>query len=605
MNGRIAYVVQRPWFPAILLASMTLLLYGRSVTFDFVNFDDPAYVYENPDLQRGLSFEGLRYAFTTPEVGNYGPIVLISFLAEYELAGYDPRVYHATNAVFHIANAVLLLLILSRLTGQRWRAFVVAALFAVHPLHVESVAWVSERKDVLSAFFWVLAMGAYVGYARKLTSARYVLVAASLLMSLLAKPMAVTLPFALLLLDFWPLRRARLVRGDLRRWGGLFVEKLPLLMVAVLFSALAVFTQRSAGALSDVHAPPIGERILNALASYGTYLFQTVWPFGLAVFYPPLPQDLLWKRAAIGAIAVIVITITAIAARRRHPYALAGWLWYLGVLVPVIGLVQVGAQAHADRYMYLPQIGLFIAIVWTAANLLSLVPWRRAARFGLALGACVACVAISWRQLEYWRSSQTLFAHALDVTTGNARAHDYYGQALLEAGYTEEAIVQFSQAIRFESGNPQPRYNLAVAYRDLGDHRRAQEEALEAVNIAPEYAPALFMLGTLALNDGRLPEAIGYYERAVAVRPDYVDALINLGVAQAQAQRLDEAERALERAVQLEPSNAQAHYNLARVLLLRRERRRAMTHLREALRLEPGHQQAERALSDLEGAKTP
>ena len=419
---------QRRWkiIACLFLVVATLATYGDLRTHQFINFDDDIYVTGNPPVQDGLTLKGLTWAFTTMHGGLWIPLTWLSFMVNSQLFGLHPGGFLLTNLLFHIANALLLFLWLLYLTRTLGCSFLVAALFALHPLHVESVAWATERKDVLSTFFWLLTMWAYVWYAERPRLGRYLLILVCFSLGLMAKPMLVTLPFVLLLLDYWPLGRLRLkgpaaAAASPKPGPGVTIkrlvwEKSPLFVISALSIVVTFYAQKEAGAISTLQTLPIANRLANAMVAYGSYLGKMFWPAHLAVFYPHPGHNLpIWQALAAG-LALAVLTLLALRQARRHPYLLVGWLWYLGTLLPVIGLVQVGGQAMADRYTYVPFIGLFIVVVWGMADLAA--RWR-APKFLLPVGAGVVLSALmvcTWVQVSYWRDSITLYEHTLEVT---------------------------------------------------------------------------------------------------------------------------------------------------------------------------------------------
>jgi tetratricopeptide (TPR) repeat protein len=515
-----------------LLALAVAVVFGPTVWHDFVNFDDDAYVYDNPQVTHGLTQQTAAWSFTTFHSSNWHPLTWLSHALDCQLYGTQHAAgHHLTNVALHAAVAILLLLVLWQTTGSLWPSAVVAAVFAVHPLRVESVAWIAERKDLLSGLFFMLTLAAYLHYVRHPFSwLRYLLVAAMFALGLMAKPMLVTLPFVLLLLDYWPLGRM-----PVSRWGGsctatteatvqlspqqghaafrrLIAEKLPLLILAAASCIVTSFAQDPSIAVSKYL--PISARIANALVSYVDYLGQFFYPVGLAAFYPHPESGLpIWKVA--GALLVLAgISAAAWIGRRRCPYLLVGWLWYVGMLVPVIGLVQVGDQARADRYTYLPQIGLVIALVWgaTAAGQKFLpagknVDYRRWLGGAASVLAVIILAAIAWRQTSYWRDSETLWTHTVACTTHNATAQ----------------------------------YNLGVTLAQRGDIPDAIECFREALAIQPRSGDAENNLGVLLAQSGRLDEATRHFQAAVKIRPDLIDAHNNLRMAIEQQNRFRRA----------------------------------------------------------------
>jgi tetratricopeptide (TPR) repeat protein len=554
----------------LLLALAVLAVFGQTAHFGFVNFDDDHYVYENPRLTSGLSFQDVAWAFTHAECSLYHPLTMISLRLDYQLYGLHASGYHLTNVLIHTASVILLFLLLRRMTGALWRSALVAAVFAIHPLRVESVAWVTERKDVLGTFFFMLTVGAYVRYVRKPDSlARYLAVAVFFVLDLLCKPMAVTLPFVLLLLDYWPLNRfvpatpSRIV-GIPRR---LILEKIPLLALA---AAACVATVMAAGtAVASVAHIPINMRIANALVSYVVYLRQMVWPAGLAVFYPyPEKSPPLWEMA--GAFLLLAgISAGVLAQRRKRPWLLAGWFWYLGMLVPVIGLVQVGAFAHADRNTYLSQIGLYVLLTWAAAELSAGWPCRRLMQGGCSAAILVALSLCAHTQASYWRNSELLWNHTLSCTSGNYPAHYDLGNDLVKQGRVDEAIVQFQKALEFQPASYDVHYNLANALfrRDRLDEAIAQYR--QSLAIAPGNAEALNNLGNTLARKGADDDAIGQYQKALQIQPGYADARYNLGHVLLKHGRVDEAVAQYRQVVETRPEDAEARHDLGKALLLK------------------------------------
>jgi len=472
-------VRRREFAVSAALAVLTILVFSRLPFNDFVFYDDTVYVLDNAAVRAGLTVEGVRFAFSSTHGGNWHPLAWLSHMTDVELFGLDPRGHHATSLLLHALTVSSLYLVLVSLTGAAGPSACAAALFAVHPLRVESVAWVAERKDVLCGFFWVLAMAAHVRYARRPGWGRGAAVAGAFTLCLMSKPMGVTLPVILLTLDFWPLGRFRVPGGEtehprLRRlaraWGFLVLEKAPLLLLAALAGVVTWQAQAHVGALISLEAIPFGSRAANAILSFWAYLGKTVWPARLAVYYPFAGPRLADANVLLGACALAATTAAALWSWRRAPYFPVGWLWFLIGLAPVIGLAQVGEQAMADRYTYLPLMGPFVAAVWGAAalsrpGLRPLLPW--AASAAILLLSCV-----SWRQTAHWRDTETLFAHALRVTEGNWFAHNNYAGALLARGLTEQAVAHLEESLRLRPGYLKARLNLERALADLEGARR-------------------------------------------------------------------------------------------------------------------------------------
>jgi Flp pilus assembly protein TadD len=541
-----------------------LAVYAQVVGFDFVNFDDLRYVSDNPRVLSGLSPENLVWALTATTEANWHPLTWLSLMLDTELGGPGPAVYHATNLALHVANTLLLFLLLSRMTGSTWRSAFVALLFGIHPLHVESVAWVTERKDVLSTLFWLLTLLAYVRYAGSPRLRRYLLVLLTFALGLMAKPMLVSLPLVLLLLDYWPL--ARLSRRSL--W-----EKLPLLALAAASSVITLHAQSAGGGLNSLEALPVGNRVANALTSYFGYIVKTFWPFDLAAIYPH-PRDALpaWQVAAAG-FALVVLTVVALRMARRFPYLVVGWFWYLITLLPVIGLVQVGIQAMADRYTYIPLIGLFLAIAWGVPELLRhLRP--RAGRATLLAAAAVVTVLLAtraWDQARHWKSGVDLFEHTVRVTENNARAHNGLGLALGAEERRADAIPHFREAMRIEPAYPDPYANLAGTLALEGRFDEALELFDRALELEPDDAACLTNLGTLLMSLGRSAESVEAFSRAIEIDPDNRSAHKNLGVILARQGNLERAAEHFSEALRIDPADEGARRNLERARATRRD----------------------------------
>ncbi|MDQ2776965.1 MAG: tetratricopeptide repeat protein [Acidobacteriota bacterium] len=597
---------------SVFLFSATILVYANVRHFAFVNFDDPEYVTNNLHVQGGLTWQAFKWAFTSGDAANWFPLTWLSHMLDFQLFGLASGWHHITSVLVHALATVLLFAFLNRATRALWPSALVAFLFALHPLHVESVAWVSERKDVLSAFFWCLTLYAYVRYTERQTIARYGLVLVAFCLGLMAKPMIVTLPFVLLLLDVWPFQRLSL-RSAPATWP--IWEKLPLLLLAVGVSVVTYFVQRGSGAVESVFAFPIGLRIENALLSYAVYLAKIFWPTGLAVFYPYPLSFSAWQVALAVAIVVGISTLV-LRLLRTHPYLAVGWFWYLGTLIPVIGLVQVGAQARADRYTYVPAVGIFIMLAWGAADIARRWPRTKLAVPAVAAVACAACVPVTWKQIQYWDNSETLFQHAIDVTNQNYLAQHNLANALLDVpGRLPDAIAHLKESLRIHPDSARTHTDLGTALSKLPAHSpEAVAEYEAALRIDPNSAITHNDLGnTLSKMPGRLPEAISEYEAALRIKPDYAEAHNNLGAALSKSGRPADAVTEFETALKLDPDYpearkncAAAHYDLG-VGLSKLPGRlpEAISQFEEALRIDPGYAEAHNdlgvALSEMGG----
>ncbi|MCX6892997.1 MAG: tetratricopeptide repeat protein [Verrucomicrobia bacterium] len=651
-----------PLLLSLALCVLVALAYLPSLRNGFVNFDDRPFVYENSHVQQGLSAASIGWAFRTIEGSFWHPLTWLSFMADRQLFGPEPWGFHLTNLLLHAASTVLLFLALRRMTGAAWRSAFVAALFGLHPLHVESVAWVAERKDVLSTFFWMLAMLMYARYAgqskvqspesiaaeeaaassiqglksvtgsssspeaaspvTRHASLYYVLSLAFFICGLMSKTMVVTLPLVLLLLDWWPLGR---VRADARPpgrkpWLGLLLEKLPFLAASLAFGMLTLYSQGTTGALRGVADYPLVLRAQNAALSCLQYLEQAVWPAGLAVYYPYPAAFPAWV-VLIGMALLALISVLAILARRGHPYMAVGWFWYLVTLLPVSGLIQMGGQSHADRYTYVPLVGVFLLATWGAADLAR--RWRHG-RPALALAAIAiigALIPATRRQVSYWKDSETLFSHALAVTRDNDLAQNNLGAALLGRGSVDDAVSHLREAVRLAPARIEARVNLGIALSRQGkpDEAAAQLQAAlslapntalghsglgdalsacgdsegairhyrEAVRLAPGDAPTRHNLAAALIRQGNAGEAIVQLREAIRIEPGLVAARCKLGAALGRMGQLDEAIAELREAVRLSPANADARCGLGDALIARGRTDEAIGEYLQAVRVSP------------------
>jgi hypothetical protein len=524
---------------AACLLAATALLFIRVVNYGFVNLDDRIYVIENPEMQAGLTFDSIRWALTTFDCSNWHPLTWLSLQLDYELFGLNPGGYHATNLAWHLASTLLLFWSLVRMTGASFRSAVVAGLFAIHPLHVESVAWISERKDVLSTAFWMLTLLAYAYYAARPTLARYILVTIAFVFGLAAKPMLVTLPCVLLLLDFWPLRRwqpqplggpssSPMGPGDAPVFPGrslrqLAIEKAPLLAISVACSVTTVVAQANYGAMMPVASLPFKYRLANAVDAYLAYLSRTVWPKNLAVFYPHFMEGQLFVPAIIGALILLAMTWWAGRRWRQQPYLIVGWLWYLGTLLPVIGLVQVGSQANADRYTYVPLIGIFLAAVWGVADISAKRRISERLTVALTLMVLATCGACTWVQVGYWRDSVALWEHTVEITRINRQSCDSYGEALLQAGRPADAVPYLQKLTAIAPDYDTGHINLGIALLALGKPE-GRQEVEKGLELNPKSAPAHYNLALALATKGELSEAREHLETAVRLAPNSMHA---------------------------------------------------------------------------------
>ena len=562
------------------LVAITWLVFGQTVRHDFVNFDDHVYVYDNPLVKGGLTINGIVGAFTHAHARNWHPLTTISHMLDCQLYGLNAGGHHFTNVVLHTIAVLLLFRVLRVATGALWPSAFVAALFAIHPLHVESVAWVSERKDVLSAVFFMLTLAAYVRYARAPSPGRYFTVAMIFALGLMSKPMLVTVPFIFLLLDYWPLRRfdkVVLVKpGDgivdwlNRRPNYLFLEKTPLLILSGLSCLATIQAQNQATGLLE--QLPFTWRLNNALVSYIEYVQHTFWPARLAVFYPHPNNALSIWQVTLATAFLLAISAMAILLRKQRPYVLVGWFWYVGMLVPVIGIVQIGEQGHADRYTYLPHVGLFLLIAWTAADLSTAWRFRREYLWLVATATIAVLSYVAVVQTSFWKNSEELWNHTLSVTSNNDFAHNNLGFLYLRRGELDKAISHFETALKIRSGNSQTRYNLGTA--------------LVHTNLANALT-----------REGKPEEAVMHYEEAVKLRPDYGDAYYNFGSVLFQQGRIDDAIAQWQKALAIQPDDAQAHTSLGNAFLQKGWPEKAIVHYQKALEIDPGEVKARNNLA--------
>jgi Tfp pilus assembly protein PilF len=561
---------------ALLLILVTVLTFSEVRKHGFVDYDDGLYVYENRLVQQGLTWNGVEEVFNRLHLGFWFPLTWLSFMVNYEIHGLNPGGYHVTNLLLHVSNTLLLFLILRRMTGTIWQSAFVAALFAIHPLRVESVAWVTERKDMLSTFFWLLTLGGYFHYVKDPKTLRYVLVMLCFACALMAKPMVVTLPFVLLLLDYWPLKRfsfsgdrraeieevepCGLQRSALPR---LILEKVPLILLAIGISIVTLLGQSRDGSLVSLESFPLDIRLGNALISYVSYIWKMIWPHGLAVYYPHPGHSIAILEVVGAAFLLGGISVFVARVAPRHPYLVVGWLWYLGTLVPAIGLAQSGYQAMADRFTYIPLVGLFIAVAWGANALVAKWNLHRAvpiASAGVLIPALMVCTFL---QVRHWKNSATLFQHTLDVTSDNYYIHRNMGVVLTHQGRLEEAMRHFREAVR----------------------------------IKPDFAEVRNNIGVVLVRQGRVGEAIPHYRRALESKPDFVEVEYNLGTSLVRQGKLEEAAAHFLSALQTKSDFAEAHYCLGLVLARQGKTKQAMAHYSSALEIKPDFEQARHELN--------
>jgi protein O-mannosyl-transferase len=573
----------------VFLVLAVLVVFGQTAHFNFVNYDDEENVYLNPVVAKGLSAKAIGWAFTHAQASNWIPLTTLSHMLDCQLFGLHAGGHHVVNVLWHAGNAVLLFLVLRQMTGSFWRSAFVAAVFAVHPLRAESVAWVSERKDVMSGFFFILTIGAYVRYARQPSGVGYGAVILLFALGLLAKPMLATLPFVLLLLDYWPLARWR----DWRQFGRLVGEKIPLF---ALSAASCVAAALVPGLLiTDSHRLSLLERIANALVAYVVYLRQMIYPAGLAALYPIVPSGQPLWRVSLAFVLLAAISAGVVAWRKQRPWLLMGWLWYLGMLFPVIGIVQISnAAAQADRYTYLPEIGLAIAGTWAIADWSARWENRQLVLGGL-MGAVIGLLMVcGQRQTSFWRSGESLWTRALACTSGNSLAHLYLGAALAREGQSELAIEHYRTALAIAPDNLAALNNLGTALAQEGSAPGSKgkvEEAMacfrKALQIDPASKVSHYNLAVALSSKGETEEAIAEYRKTLAIDPNLIEAHLNLGNALRKSGHVDEAIAQYQKAVEISPDHAAARGKLAVALLGKGEMEEAIAQFRKALEINP------------------
>lgn len=585
----------------LVLSLVTLALFWQVRHHAFITFDDDKYVTDNSYVKAGLTQEGIIWAFTNIHVHNWHPLTWLSHMLDCELYGLNPGAHHFTNLLFHVANVVLLLLILFQMTGNLWSSTFVAAAFALHPLRVESVAWIAERKDVLSTFFWMLTMWAYVLYAKKPNIRRYLLVFSVLCMGLMAKQMLVTLPFVLLLLDYWPLGRLKF-RDQSFCWSAknvvnvsvqrCILEKLPLVVLSAIASVIIYLIQERTGLVQTITQYSLVYRIENAAVAYIAYLGKMFWPSRLAFFYPSVIDSLsIWYIAA-SALLLVGITVAVIWKIRQCPYLFVGWLWYLGTLVPVIGLVQVWEQAMADRYTYIPLIGIFIMIAWSLPLLLAKWQYHKVVLGTSALIIFLALSICTHLQLRYWRNSEALFEHALEVTENNYIAHYFLAHSLYKQGKIVSAIAHNYEAVRIKPYFVNALCNLGASLALTGRLDEAIKLYTRALELKPDLVEARVNLGDALIGRKNLSEAVIHFNKALEMQPDCVRAIKGLGKVFLFQAKYTEAIEKYKLVLQKTPDDPQAHNDLGVILSITGQHDEAIEYFEKAIQLSPNSPKA-------------
>ena len=589
-------------FVSLCLIVAMIIAYAQVGNFDFVGYDDQEYITENSHVQEGLNLKSINWAFTSFHSANWHPLTWLSHMLDCELYELNPMGHHWTNVQFHIANTLLLFFIFLKMTGALWRSAFVVALFALHPLHVESVAWVSERKDVLSTFLGFLMIIAYYRYVKKPCLKKYLLVVMLFGLGLMAKPMLVTFPFILLLLDYWPLNRVQfqndLMRQsngiscfDFRKFLRLIIEKIPLFILAIISCILTFLAQQSSGAVQDLGALSIKTRTANALVSYVAYGLKAIWPINLTVFYPH-PGDSLPVWQIFGtALLIATACILAVRTSKKYPYIAVGLLWYLGTLVPVIGLVQVGEQAMADRYTYIPLIGLFILIAWGVPDLLKKWQYRK---IFLGLSAVVilsALTVITLSQASHWKNGITLFENAVKVTENNYKAQNNLGTALGPVDI-DKAIYHYKESLKIKPDYVRALYNLGTALSEKGNYDEAVLYFTKALEINPKHKDARMNMANVLFKQGKSDKAVFHYNEIIKTDSENADVHYNLAYVLTAQGKLDEATLHYKQALRINPEYLKAHHNLGNILLKQGKTEEAFTHFTEAIKINPDYVQA-------------
>jgi len=574
---------------SLFLILVTLGVYLRTARFDFVSYDDPYYVSDNKHVQAGLTAKSITWAFTTRSASNWHPLTWLSLMLDCQLFGVKAGGHHLINVFFHIINTLLLFWVLNRMTGALWRSGFVAAVFALHPLHVESVAWIAERKDMLSGMFWLLTMTAYLYYVRRPGIIWYLVTLLIFALGLMAKPMLVTLPFVLLLLDWWPLGRLQPDKtADItnqikdkmpaspsqgQAFCRLVLEKIPFFVLSLVSCIITFLVQQSGGTVVKIYSIPLESRIANALGSYINYISKIIWPHRLAVLYP-YPDAFSIRQTAVAALVLLILSIGIIRAARKSKYLLVGWLWYLGTLIPVIGLLQVGSQAMADRYTYIPSIGIFIMISWGMVEFLGKRRYRSIILTG-AMGLLVAALAaVTYQQIGYWRNSNALYERSLEITEKNYIIHCNYAQVLFSQGRQAEAVSHYHKALQIFPRHYYAHNNLGTVLTAQGKYDEAIDHFQKALRINPGFIEVHYNLGNALVSKGQWEEAIDHYRQLLPLKPD--DTMLdlslvynNLAMTLEKQGKLDEAIDFYRQALRINPKFTPAQHNLAKTLQLK------------------------------------
>jgi tetratricopeptide (TPR) repeat protein len=582
----------RSFLICLALAISTFAVFYQVRSFAFINLDDQIYVYDNPNIQSGLTLDTVKWAFNIGYAVNWHPLTWLSHSLDWQLFGNNSGAHHLTNLFFHIVNTLLLFVVLKQMTSALWQSAFVAALFALHPLHVESVAWISERKDVLSAFFLFLTIWAYLRYVRQSKIRRYLLIVLFFTLGLMSKAMLVTLPFVLLLLDYWPLERF-----GKQKISCLILEKVPLFVLSAASSVITFLAQRTGGAVAQVAELGIKFRIYNAINSYVKYIEKMFWPSRLAVFYPHPGENISLFFTVISAVILLIITIIVFAFAKKRRYLFTGWFWYLGTLIPVIGIVQVGSQALADRYTYITLTGLFIIIAWGLPELLEKWRYRKIILRPVAYMVLAVLAVSTYFQTKLWEDDITLYQHTLNVTENNYSIHTFIAKSFVEHGRIDEAVLHNFQALRIKPDYADALNSLGVAYYKTARLDEAIDCYNKAVKINPRQKEVYSNLGMALAAKGEFDKAILLYNKALQIDPDSFNTRLNLGAALTSSGKLEQAAQEYQKILSIQPRNAVSHNDFGVVLFRQGELDEAIVHFRQAVKINPQYSDARNNLN--------
>ena len=592
--GKVSQKARPVYWVSLFLILSILTVYGQLHDYPFITLDDPTYVKDNPHIRDGMTVKGIYWSLKSVYASNWHPLTWISHMMDVELYGMDAGRHHMTNTIIHILNSLLLLFTLNRFTGRLWPSSVVAALFALHPINVETVAWVAQRKTLLCFFFWLLALRSYYGYVQRPQTGRYVLVLLFFILGMMSKPAIVVFPFILMLLDYWPLARYQshksahkpgMAMGLIGPIAASVKGKIPFFVITVAGCVLTYVVQKSGGAVTALDILPLNVRIANALLSYAAYLGKAFWPHNLAILYPYPDAIPVW-HLAVSTVLLGFISLWAIKTIRKHPYVIVGWLWYLLILVPVIGIVQVGIQAMADRYASIPLVGIFIILVWGVSDVSSDWDHRKTKLGVLAIIPLLFLMATTWKQAQTWRNSVTVFRQALSVSADNYSALNNMGFAFSSQNRIDDAVKYYSMALRINPDFEDARFNLGVALFLQGKYGAAIEQYTRALQLNPLNAKAYNNLGAAMATMGNESGAVRHYKSALRLDSNYADAHRNLANIYFAKRIMPEAEEHYRSTIRINPHDKHARNNLGLVLVARDELDAAIHQFTEALRID-------------------